>query len=293
MGKTTPWVLATAFGALVILAVGWLFGASPRLEAAAEARDAAEAEQSRIDTLEIELAALEKDFANIEDFRTELAELRVQVPTDELIPDLIRQLQGFAASAGVVITNAISETPTTMTVVREEVVQPPAPAEGEEPAEGAAPAEPTVQEVATESAHYVVPLKIRTLGGYAETIAFLNAVQTGSQRVILVSDLLITSVEEKAAEGGLPAIFDGWIDTEHTLWVIVLPDLDAVPAEPGPVPAPAPDAANPFTRLTVSGDILTGGVGPALPPTPEAPEGEGEEGEGGTTEDGGEADTEG
>lgn len=292
MGKTTPWVLATAFGALVILAVAWLFGASPRLDAAAEAREAAESEQSRIDTLEIQLAALEKDFANIEDFRTELADLRVQVPTDELIPDLIRQLQGFATGAGVVITNAISETPTTMTIVREEVIQPPAPAEGEEPAEGAAPAEPTVQEVATASAHYVVPLKIRTLGGFAETLSFLNAVQTGSPRVILVSDLLVTSVEEKAAEGGLPAIFDGWIDTEHTLWVIVLPDPDAVPPAPGPVPVPAPDAANPFTRLTVSGDIITGGVGPAAPPAPEAPEGE-ETGDEGTTEEGGEGDEEG
>ena len=290
MGKTAPWVIGTAFGVLVIAAFAWLFGVSPRLEAAAEMREEAESEQSRIDTLEIELASLRKDFDNIETFRADLAALRVQVPTDELVPDVIRQLTAHAFGAGVVITNAISETPTAITIMREEAIVPPEPVEGQEAAP-VDPNAPTTQIIATQSEFLVVPMRIRTMGGFAETLRFLELVQTQSPRLILDSDLSMASLEEKSAEGGLPAVFDGWLDTEHTLYLIVLPDAEAVPAVPGPLPVPGPDAANPFTKLTVSGDILSGVVGPATPPTtpepdPEATEGETTDGE--TTEGDGE-----
>lgn len=274
MGKTTPWVIATGFAALVIAAVAWLFGIQPRLEAAEEARLQAENEQSRIDTLQIQLASLRADFARLDEFEEELDALRVQVPTEQGVSNLIRQLQAYATSSGVIITNALSETPTTVAVTREEAVQPPPPAEGDEPADGETPAEPTVQEVVSESEFYVIPLKIRTIGGYAETVEFLRLLQVASPRLILVTDLVMTSLEEASAEGGLPATFDGWVDVEHTFYVLVLPDPGAELPEPGPVPVPELDADSPFIRLLHSGDIITGGPGVTVPPTDDEGTGE-------------------
>lgn len=283
MGKTTPWVIGTVFGALVIAAVAWFFGIMPRLENAAIAQAETESERARYDTLEIQTAALRADFENIDSFRAELTALRVEVPTDELMPALIRELQAHAVAAGVVISNAISEVPSSITIVSEEMV---------EPEEGSGETEATVQTVTNASSFLVVPVRIRTIGDFPQTLDFLNRIQTQNPRLILVSDLMVTALDEAVAEGGLPAILDGWLDTEHTLFVIVLPEAEAVAPEPGPVPVPAPDATNPFLRMTTSGNPVTATPdGVVVPTTPDTPEGE--ETEDGTTEDGGEADTEG
>ncbi len=67
--KTMPWVLGTAVLALAIIAGAWLLLISPGLSAAADSRQQAESEQSRIDQLQLQLVQLKKDYANLDDFK--------------------------------------------------------------------------------------------------------------------------------------------------------------------------------------------------------------------------------
>ena len=81
--KTAPWVLGTAFAAVLILIGSWLLVISPKMASASDKREQAQSEQARIDQVQIQLVGLEHDFENIGVFRGKLKDLQVQIPTDE------------------------------------------------------------------------------------------------------------------------------------------------------------------------------------------------------------------
>src|SRR5690606_1773591 len=94
------WTIATVFLAVILAAATYMLLIMPTMDATAEARELAEEEQFRIDQLEIQLAGLQADAKNLEQFRAELAELQVQLPTSLLLPELSRHHDGTADDSG-------------------------------------------------------------------------------------------------------------------------------------------------------------------------------------------------
>ncbi|MBX9245863.1 type 4a pilus biogenesis protein PilO [Actinotalea ferrariae] len=274
--KSAPWVLGTAFLALLILAGAYLLAIAPRLESAALKNEQTVGEEARAEQLEIQLAGLKADFENIEQFRTELSALRVQIPTEPGHSELVRRIQTLAAETGVAAV--LTVTPQNATEVVPPVVADPAvvvdPATGapvapETVTDGSAPAtdgatpaptdpaagvvDPSVAPAApVVSGFYAMPIDVSVMGTYDAALAFVDRLQALDSRLLLVSDVQMTSQKEEAASETRPATSAGDVEMHVTLYAFVLLDPTQVPTEeltevpPLPVPAGQP---NPFAPL--------------------------------------------
>lgn len=262
-GRATPWVIGTVGLGLVIGAGAWFLGISPMLDAAAEMNDQAEMEAARVDQLEIQLAGLKADYEKMDEFRADLAALRVQLPAEIDQAALQLQLQDMATGAGVFVDMIAFTAP--LAVVPEVAVAPAAAepaAEGTEEgaAEGtdstgtaadgtaaAAPAEPTVSNL------YALPVELTTVGTFDATLELLNRLQTQAPRLIVVNNVSANALDERGAEGGRPATRAGDLETVIQAWVYVLLDETAAPAAEVPVeeaPLPSGGSGNPFAPTT-------------------------------------------
>lgn len=253
--KATSWVVGTAVLAVLLLVGAWFLLVSPRMEAAAELRFQAESEQVRADQLRLQLVGLKADAENIETFRTELAELRVQMPSETELANLTRQINDLSQQAGLFVSGISPNTASAVEPPAAPVAAAPVEPTTEEAAEGTEaetpattppPVDPTVAAV---QGLYAMPVQISVIGGYAQTLDFINRLQTTNPRLLLVTSFVATAPEPKAAENGRPAINPGDLETVIETIAYVLLDPTAVPvdAEGTPEALPVPGAdTNPF-----------------------------------------------
>ncbi len=80
--KTGPWVLGTAFAAILVLVGAWLLLHLSALRRRRQTRgQQAVNEQARIDQLRIQLAALKTDYDKLDTSRRTSPSLQIQIPT--------------------------------------------------------------------------------------------------------------------------------------------------------------------------------------------------------------------
>ena len=259
--RSTTWVVAALFLAMLMLAGAWYFAIAPRLDSASEMTDQTIAEQARVDQLEIQLAGLERDAANIEQFRAELGTLQTQIPPTLDLASLTRQLDALAVQSGMTVTALNPGVPVEVPPPAAAPVDPavaPAAEAAEAPAETGTSAEselPATEPVAASpyAGMYQVPLDITVLGGYDATLDLINRLQRENPRLVLVLSFTMTAQDEQAATAGRPAVAAGSIETVVSALAFVLVDPEAgVPADPAvpvePAPLPVPNGQpNPFS----------------------------------------------
>lgn len=259
--KSATWIIGTVLLAFVLVAAGWVFGITPLLESTAEMREETDYELARIDQLEITLAGLERDAENLDQFYAELAALRVGIPDQLQFTDVTRRLNTMAAEAGVVITGIATTTVTGVTPPPVAEAAPPVAEPTDEAAEtdesdavADSAAGTTTEPAAPTWTLYAVPVELTTVGSYDATVSFLSKLQASDSRLILVGNLVEATLEEAGAQGGLPAILDGFVDSRISAWIFVLPDPDTavegedVPEEAEVLPVPS-GQKNPFEPL--------------------------------------------
>lgn len=257
--KAAGWIAGTVVLALVLAAGAWFLLISDLLDETAEMESQAESEWSRVDQLEITLAALARDFENIETFRAELEGLQTQIPGSIEISEIVRRLSTMAGESGVIVTGAATTTAVDITPQQEAPAPPATDGEGGETsgdavADSAAPA-PTTP---AQDVLYAVPVELVTVGGYDQTLAFVTNVMQ-NERLMVVGTMQLTALEAAAAEGGLPALTPGFVESRTTVWVFVLlspdgtaevvepPEGEELPEEVLPVPS---GQKNPFLPQT-------------------------------------------
>lgn len=262
--KSTPWVIGTAFLALVLIAGAWFGLISPKLVQAADTVQANEDALMEQDRLRQRLALLKQQHENLDEYRAELAALRLQVPTTAEIDTYTLALQAKAEEHGVTIVNLAPGIPQTLAVA----VADPAPATAEtttDAEEGAgSDAETDVEPDAVTPAPTPagpelvgIPVSVNAVGSYQAVASFLEAVQTGTDRLLLVTTLNGLSLDDAEAASGRPATSRGDVEITVDGYAYVLPESDTAtppadgeaPAEPTePAPLPQSDR-NPFSPV--------------------------------------------
>lgn len=267
--RATGWVVGTLFGVLVVFAVTWFLVAGPRFAAADETMLQAENTRSQNEILALQNVQLKSDFAKLEEYRAEVATLRAQMPADAGLAELTREVDRLAEANGVFLLEitpgagqAFLPAPPPIPATPAPA---PAPAEGEggevstesetgtvaDVAEGTAPAAPVAP--LTPEGMVAVPLGMRVVGGYAETTAFLEALQTQMSRLYLVTKADATRQTDQEATPSRPATTAGDLELSISGFTYVLLDLAPVTPpvegeEPAPAPLPSSDR-NPFVPL--------------------------------------------
>ena len=265
------WVAGAIVLTLAIFASTWFFGAQPRLDAAAQTREQEASTRAQNATLRAKIAELKKDFDNLDEYRSELATLRTQVPTGADLSGYTRVLQGLADTAGVTLTSLAPGVPQVVTPPGADQAQP-APAATDTTVDGAgsgdatpAPVDPAAEAAASLAKQIdgmvAMPMTITVVGTYAGVSTFLQSVQTGADRLYLAVSLDGARQLKADASGGRPATEDGDLELAIDGWLYVLPQSSeyrdflaaqgegtVTPDTPGPPELPGSDR-NPFTPL--------------------------------------------
>jgi Tfp pilus assembly protein PilO len=269
--RTAGWIVGTVVLVLALLGGTWFLLAAPRFEAAAATLLEAENSRAQNDLLQSQNARLKADFENLEAYRAEVAALQLQIPATADLPGYARTVADLAASNGVTLLEVSPGAALVVTVPTPPVAAAPAPAPAEEGADGddglstdsetgtladadlgsgqpAAPVGPVPPDGLV-----AVPFTFKVLGTYDATNAFLAAMQTGTERLFLVTTVDEVSQQEAEATASKPAIADGDVELTVSGYTYVLPDaVPTTPAdeaeEPAPTPLPNTDR-NPFAPL--------------------------------------------
>jgi len=249
--NSLPWVLGAGLLALLMGAGGWLLGISPLLEETSTMNAQTDQELVRAQQLETQLTQLKADFAKIDEYRADLANLKVKIPAELTVEATNSEIATLADQAGVFVDSQSLSAPV---AVAPAVEAAPAATDGtgttaEAPAEGTS-TDATASEPAApaSSGLFAVPIQVTVVGSFDKSMAFLDLVQTKSNRLYLVSNVAMTQLSAEGARGLRPAIADGDVSTVLTLWYFVLPaaSTDGAPAAETPaLPVPS-GQPNPF-----------------------------------------------
>jgi len=249
-GKSTTWIGGTVVVALLILVATWFVGISPTLAATSTAHDAADASDARNVQLQADLDRLEQQFAQLDASKAELAAIGRQIPPQAQLAEYIRTVQATAEATGVAFIGYVAGEPELVVPVE---VEAPAPAVAEEPVspEGA---EDAAEPAATETvpAGFVpvegfvgMALDVIVLGPAANVSAFVDQLQTGPERLYLVTALDGEGQKEEEARNGRPATAEGDIELKITGYLYGLAPLTAPAPTEEPTLAPLPPATPP------------------------------------------------
>lgn len=239
--KATPWIAATAFLCLIILALAWFLAISPQLTAAADARSELQTVEAQNVIHAQRLATLESQAAELDTYRAELAELAVGIPPEVQIDDVLRSVASIAASAGVTVL--MTEQGVPELVVGPVATSEPAPADEDADAEGTDDAGDTDETAAPSGVVtgvdglVAIPVSLTVLGGYDAAVTFVEQLQTGIPRLFLVTDYVLTGQPEAEGSDGRPATVEGDIEALVNGFVYVLAEV-ASDGTVGPVEAP-------------------------------------------------------
>ncbi|GAA2248178.1 hypothetical protein GCM10010401_22550 [Rarobacter faecitabidus] len=209
--KARLWTILAVFISVIIIVVGVLLAAKPLLDNAADSNSQAEDQESRNDQAQAEVNRLKAQFAQLDDYKGLLNELRVQVPTTLETQEFQRQFAAMADERNVEVTSVSFATATKVTVTNAEVesaavakgaeavskpqADPPADTTadtataGEETTPTATSQEETNASKPAFSDFYVVPVSIDVQGSYSDVLALVRTLQMSEQRILLISGL--------------------------------------------------------------------------------------------------------
>lgn len=252
--RSAPWIAGAAFLALLMSAAAWFFGISPTLDTASSMDQQAVDATNRADMLRIQLAALKKDYENLDGLKADLVALQTQIPQQIELSDLLRQLNNQAGQSGVFLESVNPGTPLSV-VAPTATVPAPAPAAGAagdastgtatgdtatgDTAAGATATGDTGTAAAAPavSGFFAVPLQVTISGSFDATVAFLDQLAGKDGRLMVVNSVQATALAPAGAQGGRPEIKAGDLETIVSVWAYVLVDDGA------PAPAASGDTA--------------------------------------------------
>jgi Tfp pilus assembly protein PilO len=171
----TTWIAGTALVALVLAAAAWLLVLSPRMTSISALNEEQTTTEDANSLLQIQVNGLAADAQRRDELDAELATLNAQFPSDIALPEFARLLDSLAASSGATVQSVTIGEPSAVT---ESFVLP------DSPAGIAAPALP-----APPAGMFAVPVSLTVLGNFDQAQAYAGGLQSGDQRLFLLSSL--------------------------------------------------------------------------------------------------------
>jgi hypothetical protein len=237
--STRIWTFATVIVIIIVVALGWFVGISPKLADAARFDADRRAVIAQNDAARVILAQLQADFEQLDELLLELEELRAEFPTDAAYDDAIEEMLNGMLAAGLALENvAINEpAPTTATVLADGAEAPAPEVDGE----GLLPAGSLLR----------VSVSVTVNGALPAILSYIDALQQSPRFAII-------STGDYAAAAGT----GGEMTFSMIMYVVsgedlldVEPEVELEP-EPAPTETPTPEATDPA------------GTDPSATPTP-------------------------
>jgi len=232
------WTFATIFVMIIVVALGWFLGASPKLADAARFDSERRSVEAQNEVARATIAALQADFEQIDELREELDLLRDEFPTDAQYDSAIEELLTGLLSRGLTLQNiAINEPAPTTAATLEEGVEPPAP---EVDGDGILPTGSLLR----------ITVSVTVAGPLTSVLAYIDALQQSPRFSIIPGG---DFSDGASATGGATTF-------QLIMYAVTgddLPEFEPTEPEPEPSATPEPtDSASP------------GAVDPSATPSP-------------------------
>ena len=184
---------------VVILAASWFFLVSPRLADGSQLDDQTSAAQDQATVLQTRLVQLRRESLQLPQLQQRLGAAQAALPSDNAMPDFLRQVGHQAAAAGLSIGSVLAGAPA-----------PIGRGPGAPPQPSGANAPVATGGAATAGSVYSIPVTITATGPAERQQQFLKALQHDGPRTALVSSVQLAPAGTAAA---------GSIDAGSTLTV--------------------------------------------------------------------------
>ena len=221
---TRIWTFATVLIMIVVVALGWFLGVSPKLADAARLDSERLGVQAQNDLARAAIAQLQQDFEQIDELLLELAFLREEFPTEAEYDSAVEELVRGLLSEGLTLQNlAINEPAPTSAAPVEEGAEPPA---GEVDGAG----------VLLAGALLQVSTTVTVSGDLSGILAFIEALQESPRFAVIATG----DYSNGSSEDG------GDMTFSMIIYVVTGDDLVTLPPIPEREPEPEPtDTATP------------------------------------------------
>lgn len=208
--RNTVWVAGTAALALLMLVATYFLLVQPQRASASDLAD--QTQQVRDSNLAIQerTEQLKAQFATLGDEKQQLAADKASLPSSAELPQLLRQLDGYARTSGVTLTNVTPGTAEAFV------------ADG-----AAAPATAASTGATSASGVLALPLSLQVNGSFAQVELFVKNVQADMKRYYAVSTLDLQN-----GEGGVAATLTGKVFVMQEASQSSATDVDAASAAP-------------------------------------------------------------
>jgi Tfp pilus assembly protein PilO len=237
MRNNRIWIIGATILSIAVLALGWFIGISPKLAEAADLSAQQEGVASNNAALRVKVEALKKQYATINDLRSQLDVLQAQVPSDLRIDDFFDELNEAAKATGVSIQSFTSTTP-------QHYALPSAPTDNKD--SSSVVELPTTNPLITGDNLVMVPVNLSVKGSLSEIADFLTSVRQG-QRLFLVNNTNITGTTSTTTTVTSGLTSTSTTSSSYTAsvtgFIYILQDATAgptTPVTPAPVPTPEP-----------------------------------------------------
>ena len=254
--KARSFILMTVLLGVVIVLASYFLLIAPVLSGASEANANADDQIAANDNTQIEVNKLKEQFAHIDEYNTQLAALQVQIPIAPMYPELQSMFAEIAAKHHVTIISLQFGAATQF-----DAPAPPADTEGDGTAAAPSPSpspSPSPGTGGTDDAstgpgaaagQYGIPVSVSVAGKYDDVMSTLQELQTGTGRIMLVSNVNLTRGTDGVplAIAGLPAGIDTLgVFAGSTFVITSSTPTEQAPADDGSgtSPTPAPSASS-------------------------------------------------
>lgn len=191
------WLIGSALVTVAALALGWLLGAAPLLDAARSADANRAGVEAQNATYGLQLTQLREQYKGIDALTAQLSALRTALPVGTAFPAYDGELISTAQQSAVTILDVtVSDAvPYAPAIVDESTAAAETPTDDTAAATTGVP--PSSPLVTTEN-FVAIPITIVVAGDYANVLNFLGGVQTGSRLTTVAS---FDTVQNEPAPG--------------------------------------------------------------------------------------------
>lgn len=238
--SAASWIAGTVIVSLLLAVATWFLVISPKQDDIDAIKLETTNVKSQNELTEMKIAVLRKQFERLDEYKAALATIQLQIPTTAQLAEYTKEAAAAAEANQVTVMSWNPGVP--LSVVPVVSLDP-----GAE-----ATALPEVP------GFVAVPVAMTVVGTYQNSLNFLESLQTGTQRLFLITTLSGTALTDGEASGGRPATAVGDMELAVNGYAYVLADpYGAVqpPVEDGTVPPALPvQPAGKNPLIPVAGD---------------------------------------
>jgi Tfp pilus assembly protein PilO len=237
MSSTRNWAVGTAVVSILLIVASWFLLIGPKRSEAADLKTQKVSQDSKNAQLQLDISQLKAQYATLPAKQAELEVIKRQLPDNPALPTMIRSLTSIATASGATLFEVSPGQPIKATVTAPTTTG--ATTTGTTGTTGTTTG--TGASTGASATNLVrIPLAVTVHGTYAECELFLQKLQTGMTRALLVDQLSVKPFSDSSSGAATPSTAGSAASGESLEMVVtgavfVLPDPPSVGATTGSV----------------------------------------------------------